>query len=191
MDSPGLMVRAGLYPKRETDTERERCCLNLGHHNNIAPGCKWKCWEGQVHLNVLAIWGNDSWSTRCWNTPFPAVLMSDWGGERGRKVKWEPTPPLSKRWQCTLQTSTPSSVFLLAPNVSPFPLSSLRLPEPLAGQHYRTIDYLDYWFIELTSYCTFTQEVKQNFAYLQELIAVGWPLPISPIRNGSLTNIYP
>lgn len=50
MDGPGLMVHGGLYPKKETDTEREWCCLNLGHHNNIAPGASESAERGRYTL---------------------------------------------------------------------------------------------------------------------------------------------
>lgn len=50
MDGPGLMVHGGLYPKKETDTEREWCCLNLGHHNNIAPGASESAEGGRYTL---------------------------------------------------------------------------------------------------------------------------------------------
>lgn len=65
MDGAGLMARGGHCLTNETHPDGERCCLNLGHHNNIAAGAGESAeggWEGSgkgggggVRPNVLPV----------------------------------------------------------------------------------------------------------------------------------------
>lgn len=48
MDGAGLMVRGGHCLTNETHADGERCCLNLGHHNNIAAGARESAEGGEL-----------------------------------------------------------------------------------------------------------------------------------------------
>lgn len=55
MDGAGLMARGGHCLPNETHPDGERCCLNLGHHHNIAAAARESA-EGGVFFGKGEEW---------------------------------------------------------------------------------------------------------------------------------------
>lgn len=157
----------------EASIQRERpirrCCLNSGHHNNIAPGCQWKCWEGQVLYTLMFSLSEGMIAGGTHHSPRSSC-------QRGRKVKWERSPPLPKCWRCTLQTSTPLLSFLLALTSPTFPSCLLCLLET---------SLKNYW---LSGLLVCSAGWRAEIC----LLARNWSLlvPISAFKIVSLTDIH-